>query len=92
MDSKKDTQKNSGKIIEVDFGANNSTEDDIFLEDMNAEQIRQYISDLKTQLAELDALEPDDEESEEYEAWAEEHEDLEDIIDEALDRLDEIDG
>jgi len=77
------------KIIEVDFGAGNNDED-LSLEEMNAAQLREFISELRRQLAELDALEPADEDSEEYEDWAEEHEDLEDIIDEALDRLDEI--
>jgi len=78
------------KIIKVDFTAGKSAEDDIYPEDMNAEQLREYIAALKQQLAELDALEPADEESDEYEAWADEHEELEDVIDEALDRLDEL--
>ena len=85
-----ENKKKNSKIIEVDFSAGNSAEDDIYPEDMNAEQLREYIAALKQQLAELDALEPADEESDEYEAWADEHEELEDVIDEALDRLDEL--
>ncbi len=82
--------KKAGKVIEVDFSAKTTDEDDIYLEDMNAEQLREYITALKAQLDELDSLEPADEESEEYEEWADEHEELEDVIDEALDRLDEL--
>lgn len=85
-------EKNNSKVIEVDFSAEKTAKDDIYLEDMNAEQLREYIAALRQQLSELDALEPADEESEEYEDWADEHEELEDVIDEALDRLDEING
>ena len=44
---------------------------------------------LLTQIAELDAREPEDMESEAYEAWADEHEELEDLLDEIQDLLDE---
>ena len=87
--SKKDKDS---KIIKVDFTTGSAIEDDIYPEDMNAEQLRQYISDLRNQLSALDALEPQNPESDEYEEWADEHEDIEDMIDEAMDLLDEIDG
>ena len=45
--------------------------------------------DLRAQLDELDAREPEDMGSEEYEQWGDLHEDLEDQIDEILDMLDE---
>ena len=42
-----------------------------------------------TQIAQLDAREPEDMMSEAYEAWAQEHEELEDLLDEIQDLLDE---
>lgn len=91
--SKKDRNSSKdSKIIKVDFTSGSVVEDDIYPEDMNAEQLRQYVSDLRRQLAELDALEPEDIEGDEYEEWADEHEDIEDMIDEALEFLDELDG
>lgn len=58
--------------------------------EMNRAQVLALLEDLRTQLAELDAQEPEDMESEAYEDWGDRHEDLEDRIDEALDRLDEL--
>lgn len=71
-------------IIKVDFG--NEPE----IDEMDAEQLREYLAQLEEQLAELDAREPKNEESEKYDDWADEHEDLEDLIDEVKDRLDEL--
>ena len=60
------------------------------IEEMDSEQLREYLAQLEEQLAELDAREPKNEEAEEYDNWADKHEDLEDLIEEVKDRLDEI--
>lgn len=57
--------------------------------DMNREELSVYLEQLRTQIAELDAAEPEDMESEAYEDWGEQHEELEDLVDEVLDLLDE---
>lgn len=66
---------------------NQSQELDI--SDMTREQLLQYQAALLTELADLDAREPQDMGSEAYEAWGDEHEELEDLLDEIQDRLDE---
>lgn len=59
------------------------------ISDMTREQLLQYQAELLTELADLDAREPQDMASEAYEAWGDEHEELEDLLDEIQDRLDE---
>lgn len=62
----------------------------MYLEDMNREQLEEYLVQLQQQLRELDAREPKKRTDEEYEAWADAHEELEDAIDEVYEFLDEV--
>ena len=63
-------------------------EPDIY--EMDPEQLKEYLAQLRAQIALLDEEEPADMESEEYEAWGEQHELLEDMADEVLELLDEM--
>ena len=56
--------------------------------DMDEDQLRACLEELRDRLADLDRQEPADMNSEAYETWAEEHEDLEDMMDEVLGLLD----
>ena len=60
-------------------------EPDIY--EMDPEQLKEYLAQLRAQIALLDEEEPADMESEEYESWGEQHEELEDLVDDVLDRL-----
>ena len=50
--------------IEIKIEIKNSDEPDI--DEMNADQLREYLAELEAQLDELDGEEPEDDESEEY--------------------------
>ena len=56
-------------------------------EQMNREELTDYLEQLQALIAQLDAEEPADMESEEYEDWGDRHEELEDLVDEVMDRL-----
>ncbi len=56
--------------------------------EMDEDQLRACLEELRERLAVLDKQEPADMNSEAYETWAEEHEDLEDMMDEVLELLD----
>ena len=71
----------------IDFNQYRSEEQDIGTMDKDA--LLSYLEQLRAQIAELDAAEPEDMESEAYEDWGEQHEELEDLVDEVLDLLDE---
>ena len=60
------------------------------IEEMSAEQIREYLTGLEGVLADLDEREPMNMMSDAYDIWANEHEELEDLMDELRDRLDEL--
>ena len=57
---------------------------------LTKEELLARLSELRQELAELDAREPKNQNSEAYEDWADEHEDLEDDIDEVLEQLEEL--
>lgn len=80
--------ENKGFEIEIKIEIKNSDEPDI--DEMNADQLREYLAELEAQLDELDGEEPEDDESEEYDEWAEKHEAIEDLIDDVNDRLEEL--
>ncbi len=61
-----------------------------YLEDMNRQELLEYLAQLEAQLQELDAREPRNMNSDAYEDWADEHEELEDAIDEVREFLDEV--
>lgn len=65
-------------------------EEEKYLEDMNREELLEYLSRLERRLAALDAKEPENMGSDAYEAWADEHEMLEDAMDEVREFLDEV--
>ena len=54
------------------------------------EELTALLEQLRAEIAELDAAEPEDMESEEYEEWGDAHEDLEDQVDEILDLLESL--
>lgn len=88
-DEKMSTEKeNNGFEIEIKIEIKNSEEPDI--DEMDANQLRDYLAELEAQLEELDDEEPEDDESEEYDEWAEKHEAIEDMIDDINDRLEEL--
>lgn len=62
------------------------------LENMNREQLEEYLRQVRAQIAQLDEEEPADMNSEAYETWGDAHEDLEDLVDEITDRLEELEG
>ena len=74
-----------GDIIQ--FPALPEEEPDFY--EMDPEQLKEYLAQLRAQIDLLDEEEPADMESEAYEAWGEQHELLEDMVDEILDLLDE---
>ena len=63
-------------------------EEALFLEDMNRQQLEDYLAQLQKQLEELDSREPRNMNSDAYEEWADEHEELEDAMDEVREFLD----
>jgi len=60
------------------------------VETMDRSALLDYLKDLQSRVAALDAKEPRNMNSEAYEIWADQHEELEDLVDEVLDRLDEL--
>lgn len=62
------------------------------LENMTADELREYLAFLDERRAEMDASEPADEESDAFADWAERHEELEDLYDEALELLEELEN
>ena len=60
------------------------------IDSMDAQQLRDFLRELRSRIAVLDTQEPKKMDSEEYEAWGDAHEELEDLIDEVLDRLEEL--
>ena len=58
--------------------------------DMTQEELTALLGQLRAEIAELDAAEPEDMESEAYEEWGDAHEDLEDQVDEILDLLESL--
>lgn len=67
------------------------TNQDMDIDQMTTEQLKQYQSSLLEELAALDAREPQNMASEAYEAWGDDHEELEDLLDEIQDILDQRD-
>lgn len=67
------------------------TNQDMDIDQMTTEQLKQYQSSLLEELAALDAREPQNMASEAYEPWGDEHEELEDLLDEIQDILDQRD-
>ena len=63
-----------------------------YLEDMNRQELLEYLAELEEQLQHMDAREPKNINSEAYEQWADEHEELEDAIDEVREFLDEVEA
>ena len=63
---------------------------ELFFSDPHKKDLLARLDELRAELDELDAREPEDMDSEEYEHWGNLHEDLEDQIDEILDFLDEL--
>ena len=59
-------------------------------EQMNQEELTDYLEQLQALIAQLDAEEPADMESEAYEDWGDRHEELEDLVDDVLDRLEDL--
>lgn len=57
---------------------------------MDKPALLSYLEQLRSQIAELDAVEPKNMASEEYEEWGDRHEELEDLVDEVMDRLEEL--
>ncbi len=62
------------------------------LEKMTREELLDCLDSVRTQLDQLDRLEPEDWDSEAYNAWGDRHEELEDLADDIRDRLDDIGG
>lgn len=60
------------------------------MECMTAQELREFLEDIREELTALDEDEPEDETSEEFVDWAERHEELEDLADEAIERLEEL--
>ena len=64
--------------------------DNLRIEEMNAEELRELLARLEELYAEIDAMEPDepgdDEESDEYDEWLETVEYIDDLIDDVQDR------
>ena len=67
-------------------------QEELDLEDMDAEQLRACLEEVEELLAEHDRHEPKNMNSEEYEEWGDRREELEDLMDEILDRLDDLNG
>lgn len=74
----------------VSFPQKEIPEDDLTIEEMNLEQLKAYLAELRGMLDELDAHEPKNPDSEAYDKWAARHEAIEDTVDDVLDRLDEL--
>ena len=64
--------------------------EELYLDEMNEEQLQACLEDLRQRIRELDSREPKNMNSDAYERWAEEHEELEDLMDEILDLLDTL--
>ena len=60
------------------------------IEDMDREELKACLREVRERIADLDEREPADMNSEEYEAWGDRHEELEDLADEIIDRLEEM--
>lgn len=60
------------------------------LDNMNQEQLEEYLRQVRARIVLLDEEEPADMNSEEYETWGDAHEDLEDLADEIMDRLEKL--
>ena len=60
------------------------------VDEMTAEELKEYLAFLEDRRAEMDEHMPQDEESEEFADWAERHEELEDLYDEAMERLEDL--
>lgn len=60
---------------------------DADIDEMNAEELAEYLAFLAERRAEMDENEPADENSDAFADWAQRHEELEDLYDEALERL-----
>lgn len=60
------------------------------IDEMDKEELRSCLQDLRERIAALDEQEPRNMESEEYDLWGERHELLEDLVDDILDRLDDM--
>lgn len=60
------------------------------IDEMDKEELRSCLQDLRERIAALDEQEPRNMESEEYGLWGERHELLEDLVDDILDRLDDM--
>lgn len=57
------------------------------IENMDREELKACLQEVRERIADLDEREPANMESEEYEAWGDLHEELEDLADEIMDRL-----
>ena len=79
-----------GDAVTIKFSVKHSGEDAPDIDEMSVEELRAYQDELEEKIAQLDAIEPEDDESDEYDDWADQHEELEDLLDEVEDRLDEL--
>lgn len=60
------------------------------IENMDREELKACLREVRERIADLDEREPTDMESGEYEAWGDLHEELEDLADEIMDRLEDL--
>ena len=71
-------------VIKADFS------DDVDLDEMTLEELKELLSNLKRELDIVLGDEPEDEDSEEFSDWEDMVEDLEDRIDDVLDAIDDL--
>ena len=68
--------------------------DNLRIEEMNADELRELLIRLEELYDEISAMEPDepddDEESDEYDEWLETVEDIDDLMDDIQDRLERL--
>lgn len=60
------------------------------IDELDKEELKACLKNLRERIAALDEQEPRNMESEEYDLWGERHELLEDLVDDILDRLDDM--
>lgn len=65
-------------------------QEELYLDEMAPQQLRDYLAQLEGRLEALDAREPKKMSGEDFDRWAEEHEVLEDAIDEVRELLEDL--
>ena len=78
--------------ITIEFAVGPSIESEANVDEMEIEQLEEYLAKLEEQLDELEADEPEDDDSDEYEEWEDQCEELRNLIDEVQERLEELQG